>query len=125
MRGVKPQKESFIMAMQIVNLKRKNGEYEGRKYDNFNITTVDYESINSALVFGPDVDELKIKADVFLSELDRNIGALASPDVKEAKDIEGLFIAPFYNKYGQVIGFNLFMPPTQEAAAPADGKKAK
>lgn len=119
------------MAMQIVNLKRKAGEYEGRKYDNFNITTADYESTNSALVFGPDVEELKIKADVFLSELGRNIGALGSPDVKEAKDIEGLGIVPFYNKYGQVIGFNLFIPTpaasdeSSKEAAPDGGKKAK
>lgn len=106
MFGVMPGKR-FIMAQQIVSLKHKTGTYEGNAYDNYIIHVVDYESTNKALVFGPDTDDIKVKADVFAMELGRNIALLADPSITGVKDIEGLLIAPMYNKFGTCTGFNL------------------
>ncbi len=116
MFGVKPGKR-FIMAQQIVSLKHKTGTYEGNAYDNYVIHVVDYESENKALVFGPDTDDIKVKADVFAMELGRNIAVLNDPSVKGVKDIEGLLIFPIYNKFGTCTGFNLSL------GTPADDNK--
>lgn len=95
------------MAWQIISLKRKQGTFEGRSYDNFYIDIADYSSTNSSLIFGPDTDTLKIKADDFATELGRNVALLDNPKIKGAKDIEGLLIAPNYNKFGTCTGFTL------------------
>ena len=116
MFGVKPGKR-FIMAQQIVSLKHKTGTYEGNAYDNYVIHVVDYESENKALVFGPDTDDIKVKADVFAMELGRNIAVLNDPSVKGVKDIEGLLIFPIYHKFGTCTGFNLSL------GTPADDNK--
>ena len=116
MFGAKPGKR-FIMAQQIVSLKHKTGTYEGNAYDNYVIHVVDYESENKALVFGPDTDDIKVKADVFAMELGRNIAVLNDPSVKGVKDIEGLLIFPIYNKFGTCTGFNLSL------GTPADDNK--
>lgn len=95
------------MALQIISCKRKAGDYEGRHYDNFVLTCADYESTNKSVVFGPDIEELKIKADAFSVSLGRNIGALNDPEIKVVQDIEGLLIVPVYNKFGNVVDFTL------------------
>lgn len=105
------------MAQQIVSLKHKTGTYEGNAYDNYIIHVVDYDSTNKALVFGPDTDDIKVKADVFGIELGRNIAVLNDPSVKGVMDIEGLLISPFYNKFGTCTGFNLSL------GTPADDNK--
>ncbi len=105
------------MAQQIVSLKHKTGTYEGNAYDNYIIHVVDYESTNKALVFGPDTDDIKVKADVFAMELGRNIAVLNDPSVKGVMDIEGLLIFPIYNKFGTCTGFNLSL------GTPADDNK--
>lgn len=83
------------------------------------IHTADYESTNKALLFGPDTDDIKVKADVFAMELGRNIAILANPAVTKVQDLEGLLIVPFYNKYGTCTGFNLSMG-AESSTAPAD-----
>ena len=107
------------MSQQIISLKHKTGSYEGNSYDNYIIHTADYESTNKALLFGPDTDDIKVKADVFAMELGRNIAILANPAVTKYQDIEGLIIVPFYNKYGTCTGFNLSMG-AESSTAPAD-----
>ena len=102
------------MALQITSLKRKNGTFEGRSYDNYYIYTTDYASTNQALVFGPDIDTIKIKAEDFAQELGRNIAVLANPNIKKVNDIEGLLIAPNYNKFGTCVGFNLSLSPEDD-----------
>lgn len=111
------------MAMQIVALKRKNGSYEGRTYDNFYLTVTDYTSTNQALVFGPDVDNIKIKAEDFKTELGRNIGALNNPSIQKVQDIEGLLINPIYNKFGTCTGFNLSLSPDDDRNSGGSPKK--
>lgn len=118
MFGVMPGKR-FIMAQQIVSLKHKTGTYEGNAYDNYFIHVVDYESTNKALVFGPDTDDIKVKADVFAMELGRNIAVLNDPSVKGVKDIEGLLIYPIYNKFGTCTGFNLSLGTPADDNTPA------
>lgn len=105
------------MAWQIMQLKRKTGEFQGRNYDNFYIEIADYQSTNSALIFGPDTDILKIKADDFATELGRNVALLNNPKIKGAKDIEGLMIVPVYNKFGTCTGFTLSLGDTEVATA--------
>lgn len=107
------------MAQQIVSLKHKTGTYEGNVYDNYIIHVVDYTSTNKALVFGPDTDDIKIKADVFAMELGRNIAVLGDPSITGVKDIEGLLIAPMYNKFGTCTGFNLSLGASADNEKPA------
>lgn len=102
------------MALQIITLKHKEGEYEGVKYDNYNLLVVDYDTTVSSILFGPDYDILKIKRDVFVNELERNIKRLSGAGIKVAADIEGLYIVPIYNKYAQIQGFNLELPPSDD-----------
>lgn len=99
------------MALQITAIKRKNGSYEGKFYDNYYIYTTDYSSTNTALVFGPDIDTIKIKAEDFAQELGRNIAVLGNPNIQKVQDIEGLLINPIYNKFGTCTGFTLFLSP--------------
>ena len=105
------------MAWQIINLKRKAGEFNGRNYDNYYIEIADYASTNSALIFGPDTDILKIKAEDFATELGRNVGLLNNSKIKGVKDIEGLMISPIYNKFGTCTGFTLSLGDTEVATA--------
>ena len=107
------------MAQQIISLKHKTGSYEGNSYDNYIIYTADYESTNKALMFGPDIDDIKVKAEVFAMELGRNIAMLNNPAVTKVQDLEGLLIVPIYNKFGTCTGFNLSMG-AESSTAPAD-----
>ncbi len=112
--------------LQIVSLKHKTGSYEGNNYDNYVIHCVDYESTNKVLIFGPDTEDIKIKADVFAMELGRNIAMLNSPAVKRVEDIEGLLIVPIYNKFGNCTGFNLDLgAAASEPAKPEAKPEAK
>lgn len=110
--------------LQIVSLKHKTGSYEGNSYDNYVIHAVDYDSENKALVFGPDTEDIKIKAETFGIELGRNIAMLNSPDVKRVEDIEGLLIVPIYNKFGNCTGFNLSLGASAEPAKVPEPEKA-
>lgn len=111
--------------LQIISLKHKTGSYEGNQYDNYVIHAVDYDSENKALIFGPDTEDIKIKADLFAMELKRNISMLNSPSVKRVEDIEGLLIVPIYNKFGNCTGFNLDLGAASEPAKPEAKSEAK
>lgn len=115
------------MAQQIVSLKHKTGSYEGNSYDNYIIHTTDYTSTNKALIFGPDTDDIKIKADVFAMELGRNIAMLNDPNIRVVEDIEGLLIVPIYNKFGTCTGFTLSkgLGAATDSAAPKQSEKKK
>lgn len=93
--------------LQIISCKRKNGEFQGRAYDNVVLYCADYDSTNRALVFGPEIKEAKIKFENFGVILGRNIGALNDKSIKDVKDIEGLGIVLVYNEFGNVVDFTL------------------
>ncbi len=99
------------MTMTVIGLKRKSGEYQGKKYDNFFIDVLIADSSDSTVIAGGDIAEFKIRADDFIAAMGRNIGALGSPNVKEAKDIIGLWFLPAYSKYqGVTTDFTLAIP---------------
>ncbi len=107
------------MALQIVSCKRKTGTFEGKQYDNFNLVCADYLSTNATLIFGPDIEELKIKADAFMQALGRNFAALGDKyKGANVHALEGMLITPNYNKFGQCVDFTLAVdsaPPEKVA----------
>lgn len=98
------------MAISIISVKEKKGNYQGKDYHNFNIFGINPETTNPQVVAGAEVEEMKVKADAFVAILNRNIGALNTPDVKQVKDIIGLYISPSYDKFGNVADFMLAVP---------------
>lgn len=98
------------MAISIISVKEQKGEYQGKAYHNYVVYGINPDSTNPQVVVGADVEIMKIKADTFVAALNRNIGALGNPNVKQAKDILGLHIAPIYNKWGNVEDFTLAIP---------------
>lgn len=106
------------MALQIISCKRKTGTYEGKSYDNFNLMCADYLSTNESLVFGPDIEELKIKADNFMTALGRNFAALGDKyKTATVRDLEGMLIIPQYNKFGQCVDFTLSVDSAPDKVA--------
>lgn len=93
------------MALILQTAKRKTGEYEGRRYDNVYLYAFDPDSKNEQLIFGPDVETIKMKYEDFCNAIARNVAALSY--VNTAKDAEGLFIIPVYNKFGNCTDFTL------------------
>lgn len=98
------------MAISIISVKEKKGNYQGKDYHNFNIFGINPETTNPQVVAGAEVEEMKVKADAFVAILNRNIGALNTPDVKQVKDIIGLYISPSYDKFCNVADFMLAVP---------------
>lgn len=97
------------MALVVFNAKEKKGEYEGNRYHNIVITAFDDTSTNKQLLFGPDVETIKIKADNFAEALKRN----NERGFKNVRDLEGSVIHPYYDRYGNCIDFMLY-PPSEE-----------
>lgn len=103
------------MIMTIVGLRRKSGEFQNKPYDNFYVNVLITDSGDSTVIAGVEIAEFKIKADEFTSALTRCIGALNSPDVKEAKDIIGLWFYPAYSKFrGVTNDFTLAIPDSKK-----------
>lgn len=100
------------MAIKIISVKEKKGEYQGKTYHNFNIYGLNPESSNPQIVAGAEVKEFKIKADNFVTSLGRNFGALNDPNLKTVKDIIGLLIDPVYDEWGNMQDFTLTYPKT-------------
>lgn len=98
------------MAITIISVKEKQGEYQGKAYHNFNIFGINPDSTNSQVVAGAEVKDFKIKADNFVASLNRNFGALNDPDLKTVKDIIGLYISAVYDEWGNVSDFTLSVP---------------
>lgn len=98
------------MAITIISVKEKQGEYQGKAYHNFNVYGINPESTNPQVVAGAEVKDFKIKADAFVACLNRNIGAMNNPDIKTVKDIIGLYINPVYDEWGHVADFTLAVP---------------
>ncbi len=98
------------MAISIISVKEKQGNYQGKDYHNFNIFGINPDSTNPQVVAGAEVEEMKIKADTFVAILNRNFGALNNPEIKQVKDIIGLHISPSYDKFGNVADFTLAIP---------------
>ncbi len=108
------------MALQIISCKRKTGTFQGKQYDNFNLICADYLSENASLIFGPDMEALKLKADTFMTALGRNFAALGDKfKTATVRDIEGMLITPIYNKFGNCVDFVLAVDaaPPEKAAA--------
>lgn len=98
------------MAITIVSIKEKQGEFQGRAYHNFNLFGLKDDGTNEQVIAGCEVKEFKIKADNFVSALNRNIKALANPGITHVKDIIGLCINPVYDEWGNVSDFTLLVP---------------
>ncbi len=98
------------MAIQIISVKEQKGTYQGADYHNFKIFGLNPESTNPQVVSGVEVEEMKMKADAFVAVLNRNFGALGNPDLKQVKDLAGLYINPLYDKWGNVQDFTLAVP---------------
>lgn len=97
--------------MTIIGLKRKNGVYQGKPYDNFFVDVLITGVNDSTVIAGGDIAEFKIKGEDFLFALTRNIAALNDPNVKEAKDIVGLLFSPAFSKIqGVTTDFTLAVP---------------
>lgn len=98
------------MAYTIVSVKEQKGEYQGRQYHNFVVYGLNPDTTNPQIIVGAEVEQMKIKADNFITILGRNLGALNNPDIKTVKDILGLLISPSYDKFGGVVDFTLAVP---------------
>ncbi len=107
------------MALQIISCKRKTGTFEGKQYDNFNLVCADYLSTNATLIFGQDVEELKIKSDAFMQSLGHNFAALGDKfKGATVRDLESMLITPTHNKFGHCVDFTLAedSAPTEKVA---------
>lgn len=98
------------MAIKVISVKDSQGTYEGKPYHNYNVYGLNSETHNPKVVAGGEVEVMKIKADDFVAILNRNIGALNNPNVKNVVDIIGLHIMPVYNRWGNVEDFTLAVP---------------
>lgn len=97
--------------MTIIGLKRKNGTYQGKPYDNFFVDVLISGVNDPTVIAGGDIAEFKIKQEDFVMALTRNIAALNDSNIKEAKDIIGLLFAPAFSKYqGVTTDFTLAVP---------------
>mgnify|MGYP001037496745 CR=1 FL=1 len=100
-----------IIMMTIIGLKRKNGTYQGKPYDNFFVDVLITGVNDPTVIAGGDIAEFKIKQEDFIMALTRNLGVLNDPNVKEAKDIVGLLFAPAFSKFqGVTTDFTLAVP---------------
>lgn len=104
------------MVMEVICVKRSNGEYEGRAYDNTLIYGIVRNSENKQILCGDEVEMCKFKTPVFAEALERSIKAANNSDFKDVKGLLGLLIKPEYNKFGTCDDF--FVQPL-----PADKKK--
>lgn len=101
--------------MTVMGLQRKSGTFEGKVYDNFIVSVAVTDVKNDYLIAGCDVKSFKIKSDDFITAFARNVGALNSPKVKEAKDIVGLLFVPAYSDFkGVTNDFTLAIPETSK-----------
>ncbi len=98
------------MALIVMGAKQKQGTYEGRAYDNISIVAMDTESRSSSLLFGSDVEIIKIKTSDFMMALGKN----SVRGFNKAQDIEGAIIEPVYNKFGNCIDFTVYASDTPE-----------
>lgn len=106
------------MALQIISCKRKTGTFKDVPYDNFNFICADYLSTNKSLIFGPDVEEIKIKADNFMTALGRNFAALGDKyKGATVRNLEGMLITPVYDKFGHCVDFTLAVDSAPEKVA--------
>lgn len=97
--------------MTIIGLKRKNGTYQGKSYDNYYIDVLITDVNDPSVIAGGDIAEFKIKQEDFIMALSRNLAMLGDPNIKEAKDIVGLHFNPAYSKIqGLTTDFTLAVP---------------
>lgn len=99
------------MTMTVVGLKRKNGVFKEKPYDNYFLEILIEDNGSSALIAGGEFSELKMKAYDFNMAFARNVQALNNPNIRDLKDIVGLRIAPGYPIYpGVITDFSLAVP---------------
>lgn len=106
----KAAESEAVMAVSIISVKEKQGEYQGKAYHNCIIFGVLPEVTNPQVVAGCEVKEYKMKADAFNACLNRNIGMLNNPDIKTVSDVIGLHITPVFDEWGHMIDFTLAVP---------------
>lgn len=88
------------MIMTVVSVKRANGTYEGKDYDNTVVYGFVQNSTNKQVLCGDEVEMCKFKTSVFAEALERNIKAIDNPAFKDVQGLCGLIIKPEYNKFG-------------------------
>ena len=98
------------MAMSIISVMEKKGEFKDKPYHNFYIFAVNPETTNPKVLGGVEVEQFKIKADDFPPMLNRSFFALGDPSRFLAKDLVGLLISPVYGKFGVLDSFTLAIP---------------
>lgn len=84
--------------MLVRGIKRSTGEYNGRSYDNIMIHCT--APNDGSMLAGEPVEILKIKAPLFYEEFGR-LGC------GELSELVGLDIRERYNKFGNVVGFDI------------------
>lgn len=99
------------MSLVVLSAKEKKGTYEGKSYHNVVITALDEDSTNEQLLFGPDIEIIKIKAADLAEALKHN----ADRGFKRVRDLEGAVIVPHYNKFGNCFDFTAYMPEIASA----------
>lgn len=103
------------MKMTVLGLRRKQGVFEGKPYDNFMIYVAIDNPADTTMIAGTDVESFKIKSDDFLMACARNIQALGNPKITAAKDFIGLLFSPAYSKIqGVTTDFVLALPEKEK-----------
>lgn len=71
------------MAISIISVKEKKGNYEGKDYHNFEIYGLNPYSSNKQVIAGGEVKIFKVKANVFVEVLKRNLEAINNPNISK------------------------------------------
>lgn len=98
------------MTMKVIGIKRANGSYEGRDYDNTILYGIVENSSNASIIAGAEVEQCKFKTSVFTESLNRVIKDLKLADFKDVNGLIGMRVQPIYNKYGGCDDFLAFKP---------------
>ena len=106
MRPKRAESEDANMAFVVRSAKHKKGTYEGKDYDNVTIFAENPDSTNEQVLFGPEVEVLKMKTEDFKAALGRNRGN----GFTFADEMLDALIQPVYDKWGNVTDFTLFKP---------------
>ncbi|MBE6889639.1 MAG: hypothetical protein E7485_06460 [Ruminococcaceae bacterium] len=97
------------MAFVVRSAKHKKGTYEGKDYDNINIFCENPYSENEQVLFGPEIEILKVKYTDFTAAFQRN----KANGFSMIQEMEGNLIQPVYDKFGNVVDFTLYKAETE------------
>lgn len=92
------------MLLTVRGVKQSSGEYNGNPYNNMVIHCIGLS--DGSMLCGDPVEIVKVKAPIFMQTLS-NIGL-------EPADLIGCQIRLYYNKYGNVDGFDVCELPDKQ-----------